>query len=243
MNITNKSSRDYIIDEYDDKKYIDATFQNYNFIIVKGGDGSLLKAIHKFKYKDKPFFGIAGGTENFLMNNSLPNNPIIKKFNLIKVKIKYLNLERDLASIDDHYVEREKTFYAFNDIMIGGDMNSWIDFNVEDKDNIIGHFKGGGLIISTPQGSTGINKNNGGVILPLSSHNWSITGDKTNRKINYVLDPHKTTIKCSSRTPITVWVDGSNKVIKNVISVTVSKGDKIKLAFNDISEFKAKRKI
>jgi len=227
----------FIKDKYDDEKYIDATG---NIVFAKGGDGTLLKAINKFRHLKKPFFGIAGGTENFLMNDSnhtdVFDNAKIKKFNLIKVSV-----TRIIGGFVPQAVTEE--FQAFNDVMIGGDMNSWIDFNVHDKDKIIGKFKGGGLIISTAQGSTGINKNNNGVILPLSSNMWSITGDKTNRKINYVIEPNRTTINCSSRSSITVWVDGQNHIIKDVEKIEISKGDKVKIIFNDYDSFKRKRRL
>ena len=62
-----------IYDEYDNNKYIE---EKENYIEAKGGDGTLIKAIHKFKDKNKPFFGIAAGTFNFMMNdedNIAPN--------------------------------------------------------------------------------------------------------------------------------------------------------------------------
>jgi len=230
------------IDKYDKNKKI---IEKDDYICVIGGDGTLLKAINLFKDKNKPFFGIAAGTVNFLMNSEdyPTKNHIIKTFNLIKVKITYMNYERDLSSIDHHYVERTKIFQAFNDIMIGGDMNSWINFKVKEKNNIFGDFMGGGLIISTPQGSTGINKNNSGVVLPLSSKMWSITGDKTNRKIEYVIKPTKIKIQVNSRTPVKVWVDGSNYIINNVKNIEIVNGEKVKLIFNDYVEFKKKRRF
>jgi NAD kinase len=223
-------------DKYDDTKFIQ---EQKDHIRAVGGDGTLLRAIKMHKDKNKPFFGVAGGTENFLMNS----NPAIldkvkhKKFHLIKCKVTF----KALNKFDNKEVTITETFQAFNDVMIGGNMNSWIDFSVKDKDNIIGDFKGGGLIISTAQGSTGVNKNNNGVILPLSSKNWSVTGDKTNRKINYVLDPHKTLIKVNSRTPVTVWIDGANEIIDNVVSIVISKGDFVTVLFNSYNGFKKKR--
>jgi len=205
--------------------------EHKHFIEAYGGDGTLLKAINLFKEKNKPFFGVAGGTENFLMNSddTVLSSHKVKKFKMIKATITTKDGEQYIVE-------------AFNDILIGGDMNSWIEFNVSDKDEILGSFKGGGIIISTSQGSTGINKNNGGVILPLSSDSWSITGDKTNRKINYVLDPKKMVINCSSRTPVTVWADGSNHIFKDVAQVVLTVGRTVEVIFNNYEEFKRKRK-
>jgi len=222
-------------DTYDLNKYIQ---EKDDYIHAVGGDGTLLRAIQMHKNKNKPFFGVAAGSVNFLMNGSpfLEKTYKVKSFNLIKVKVKYRHL-----GLNNKKTIKHKTFQGFNDAVIGGNMNSWISFNVHDKDKIVRQFNGGGLIISTAQGSTGINKNNGGVVLPLSSHNWSITGDKTDRKISYVLEPHRTSIKVESRTPVTVWVDGANNVVSDVISIEITKGDSVKVIFNEYDSFKKKR--
>lgn len=227
------------IDEFDDNKFIQETETH---IIAKGGDGTLLKAIKMHKDKSKPFFGIGAGTLNFLMNSEHKISPTAKykKFNLIKVKVYY---SYKIDDVNGPTIPTISEYQGFNEVMIGGSMNSYIHFNVYDKDNIIGEISGGGLIVSTAQGSTGINKNNGGTISPLSSNNWIITGDKTTRQINYVLEPSKTTICASSRTTISVWIDGANKIIDNVSKIELSKGDKVTVIFNDYNDFKKKRRI
>jgi len=232
-------------DDYDPKKVIKEADE---YIYVKGGDGTLLRAIHKFSHLNKPFFGVAGGSLNFLMNNTKGTKPAkkhtIKIFRRIKVTVYYKKRERDLSSIYDVLKPKKGVFQAFNDVCIGGSdgMDAWINFEIEEKDKLFGEFKGGGLIISTPQGSTGINKTNRGTILPLSSNLWSITGDKTNHNIDYVIKPRKTIIKPTSRNSVMVWIDGSNTVLDNVEKVVIEQGDKIELIFNDYDEFKKKRR-
>ena len=227
----------YIKDKYDSKKFIDATGKD--LVRCKGGDGTLLKAINAFRHLHKPFFGIAAGSENFLMNteDSIVTGSKYKKFRLLRVKV----------TSKRHFINTYQTvteeFQAFNDVIIGGNSNSWSHFDVHDKDRIIGKFKGGGIIFSTAQGSTGINKNNGGVILPLSSKNWVVTGDKTNRPINYVIEPSRTSITCTGRQPVTVWIDGANHVINDVAKIEISKGDVVTVIFNNYNDFKSKRKI
>ena len=52
-------------DLYDNTKII----TEYPEIIkAVGGDGTLLTAINKFSHLNKPFYGVAMGTVNFLMN-------------------------------------------------------------------------------------------------------------------------------------------------------------------------------
>jgi len=224
------------VDEYDPDKVI-CEYKDY--IAVNGGDGSLLKAINKYRHLNKPFFGIAGGTVNFLMNtsNKISEKAKHKTFNLIKVRVTY-KAPNQLGNIIDKIDE----FQAFNEIFISEE-NGWIDFSCHDQDYILGKFKGSGLIISTPQGSTGVNKNNNGVILPLSSKDWSITGDKTNRKINYVLAQKPMSVTVKSRGEVNLFLDGHNKKIKNVTRVEIMKGDKVTIIFNSYKDFKRKRTI
>jgi NAD+ kinase len=233
-----------IKDQYDPEKFI-RIYEN--LIIAKRGDGTLLRAIQIGKHYGVPFWGVNAGTVGFLMNEDFPNDsksePITKDFQLIRVEVTYMKKVRDMSSLDDKEVERIDVFEAFNDVMIGGDMNSWIQFDVSEPDNIFDKFKGGGLIISTPQGSTGINKNNSGVILPLSSKLWSVTGDKTDRKIEYVIQPRLMTIKVESRTKISVWVDGANQIIRNVKKVKITQGSKVQVMFSNYDEFKKKRRV
>lgn len=225
----------YIKDDFDDNKFIDA---RGDVIVAKGGDGTLLRAIYKFRKLDKPFYGIGAGTENFLMNNSsqVSDTATYKKLELIKATITY-----DTKTGE----EKTKTFQAFNDVMIGSKagMNSWINFHIKDKDLMFGDFRGGGLIVSTAQGSTGINKNTNGSILPLSAKMWSIVGDKTKRRINHVMRPQKLEIATESRAPMIVWIDGSCKIIKRVKKITLDRGKKVTLVFNDYNEFKKKRRV
>ena len=217
------------VDTYDiEKKIIDKD----DHILAIGGDGTLLKAINKYKHLNKPFFGYAKGTINFLMNQETEpiNNCKFKKFNLIRVQV----------TTFENNAQVVRTFQAFNDIVLGA-FNGWINFNCTHRDNILGNFWGSGIVISTAQGSTGINKNNYGTILPLTSKNWSVTGMQCNRVINYVLEPKTLTIDISGRESVMLYIDGKNNIINDVISITVSKGDKVTCIFNNYQRFKEKR--
>ena len=208
--------------ENDKYKVIEYT----NWFKVFGGDGTLLRAINKYHTSNKPFFGIGNGTKNFLMNKEKTiKNPTYIEFNLLETNNQI----------------------AFNEFMIGNTISDWIEFEVYDKDGIIGNFKGGGLIISTPQGSTGINKSADGVILPLESKDWVITGILTDRKIHYVIEPQKLKIRFKSRNMEHLWADG--RIVDTFYpdtwsEITISQSEKkVTLVFNDIDDFKKRRRI
>lgn len=232
------------IDKYDKTKKI---IEYDKFILVKGGDGTMLRAIDLYSTLKKPFYGLAKGTFNFFMNKKFKINKKTKKIKLktIKVIIKSIEIELIENEIGSGYkkIKRLKTkvMYAFNEIHIGS-FNGFINFNCKDKDKIIGKFKGSGIIVSTAAGSTGINRNNKGIILPLSSKNWSINGVCSDKNINYVLENNKIKIKMKSREEIKIAIDGNRNVINNISEVILEKGKNVKLMFNNINKFKRKRK-
>ena len=229
-----------IYDDYDKNKYIEDIG---DYIIAKGGDGTLIRAIHMFDHLNKPFFGIAAGTANFLMNSDSKIDLFsgtTLEFNLIKVQVFYTEEIDDVCGYTT--VTREETVYAFNDVIIG-EFNAWIDFHCEHKENILGDFKGAGLLISTAQGSTGANKNNHGTIIPLSSKHWAVSGVMTNRNINYVIEPNELIIETKSRGDVKINVDGKHFEADNVKKVVLLKSEiTVKVIFNNLKEFQDKRK-
>lgn len=224
---------DYIIENFDDKLVMNP--KQADLIVCVGGDGTLIKAVHDFRKFNVPIYGINAGTVGFLMNTLQEDeidyifsgefNPTTISVNMMKVRI------------NSNY------YYAFNEVMVGGNMNSWVNFELTDCDDLVGEVDGGGLIFSTPQGSTGINKNNGGPILPLESNLWSITGDKVTRKISHVVGPRTIVVKCKSREPVRAWIDGNVHHFFGVETVILSESDEtVDLAFSDAKAFLKKRR-
>lgn len=217
------------IDPYDSEKYIQE-FDTH--IVARGGDGTLIRAIHMHGKKGKPFYGIASGTVNFLMNleENVSVKAIAKKFQLLDIEIEYL----------ENGNEKFERVQAFNDCIIG-EFNGWVEFKSEHSESILGDFKGAAVIISTAQGSTGANKNNNGTILPLGSKLLSVTGVMTNRKIDHVIENTGLFIECNSRGNVKIAIDGSYRVIDNVKNVKITRGSDVEVIFNDYDEFKRKR--
>ena len=217
------------IDPYDSEKYI---LEKDEYIEACGGDGTLIRAIHMHAEKNKPFFGVAAGTLNFLMNNEkeILDSAVIKKLQLLNIEVDYLN---------DNILVTE-TIQAFNDVVIG-EFNAWINFKSSHSESILGDFKGAGIIISTAQGSTGANKNNNGTILSLGNKLLSITGIMTNRRIDHCIENTGLVIECESRGDIKIAIDGSYRVINNVQKVKITRGLDVQVIFNDYEEFKTKR--
>lgn len=235
--------------ETDKSKVINDFFEDYEnpqpedaiAFITGGGDGTLINSIQQYKGYNKPFYGLNAGTVGFLMNNVNIDRLIsLKKHNPFDISTM---IEFRCIKVTVTTDEKNFEFNAFNEVMVGGDMNAWIHFDIVEEDGIIGKVSGGGIIISTPQGSTGINKNNNGSVLPLKEKLWSITGDKTNRKINYVITPRDIHINCHSRNEIKLWIDGAYAIINAPTNIVISEGKSVTLLFDDIKEFIKKRRL
>ena len=71
--------------------------EDADVIIVIGGDGSMLNALHKYMHLNIPFYGINAGSIGFLMNsmheeNFLKNLENSKITNLYPLEMKVINI-------------------------------------------------------------------------------------------------------------------------------------------------------
>jgi len=134
-----------------------------DFIVALGGDGTLISVSRRAYKFDKPILGINAGNLGFLTDIN-PDN--IEEF--IK---DYLNGN---SRIDERMVieieYKNKTLYAFNDVVISKDViSSMINIQVDTDERFLNTYRGDGLIFSTPTGSTAYNLSAGGpVVYPLT---------------------------------------------------------------------------
>ncbi|MFO7564469.1 MAG: NAD(+)/NADH kinase, partial [Enhygromyxa sp.] len=56
-------------------------------ILIAGGDGAMMHAIRKYNEMDIPFFGVAKGTFNFLMNEIKNEGSFLEKLLSGKIKM------------------------------------------------------------------------------------------------------------------------------------------------------------
>jgi len=145
--------------------------EDCDYILIIGGDGSLLDTIQKYKKYKKPFLGIHTGTIGYYMHN-FSKIEDISTLNTLKFEIAEFPMLSFIAKNEqgdffqgeafaDVWVERTvpqslKYNICINDI---NDQRSYCNIN---KNTIIGD----GILFSTPAGSTGYTKNLGGNIIP-----------------------------------------------------------------------------
>jgi len=134
-----------------------------DFIVVLGGDGTILdKASIAAKF-DTPLLGINLGTLGYLtdVEKSEGKKALEKVFRNEYTIERRIMLELDL----DNGTDNEKHI-ALNDIyVIRGDMSKMITTNIKINGQYIDTYRADGVIVSSPSGSTAYNLSAGGPVV------------------------------------------------------------------------------
>lgn len=135
-----------------------------NAILIIGGDGEMLHALHRFYKLDIPFIGINAGSLGFLMNESF-NLDLISNFaNKESITLFPLTMKAYTST------GIEKTFIAFNEVSLYRATNQAAKIEIKVNEQLqIPELISDGIIVSTPAGSTAYNLSAGGRIVPLDS--------------------------------------------------------------------------
>lgn len=131
-----------------------------DLLIVLGGDGTLLSVAREMSSKNSiPIFGVNIGNLGFL--SSVEIKDIDKAIE--KIKNNYYDIdERMLLSCDFDQMNQ----CALNDIVLArGTLSRMVKFKIMVDDKLYTSFKGDGLIVATPTGSTAYSFSAGGPII------------------------------------------------------------------------------
>lgn len=149
-------------------------FEKSDFLVAFGGDGTLLSLSRRSYHHDKPILGINAGNLGFLTDVNLDElDSFIDKIFTGKYRID----QRMVLDVELISTTGTKKIIAFNDIVLSrpsieGMVN--VDAYVTSKaagmhEKHLNQYRGDGLIISTPTGSTAYNLSAGGpIIFPLT---------------------------------------------------------------------------
>ena len=151
-------------------KYGDHKASAADAIVVLGGDGTMLRALHADKDQETPIFGMNLGTLGFLLNPYELDNleERIEKAN--KFTIHPLRME----AVDKKGKAYSEIAYNEVSLLRGTHNSAKIKIFVNDKERI-SELVCDGILVSTPVGSTAYNSSAGGPIIPLDANVLPVT--------------------------------------------------------------------
>lgn len=218
------------------------SIQNIKYIIVIGGDGTMLHSIHKHMHLGVPFYGINRGTCGFLMNST-------DKAANIKTIIQNLEsstttsifpLQMDVKTID----QKNFTKIAINEVSLlrQTHQTAKLEISVDNKIQLKTLISDG-VLLATPSGSTAYNLSAGGPILPINANLLALTpiSPFRPRRWHGALLHHNTTVTFRVidpiKRPLSAVADFHE--IRNIISVKIKslKDKKIEILFNSTQTF------
>lgn len=153
---------------------IEDIYETSDFLIVLGGDGTLLNAGRKTAQYNVPLLGINLGTKGFLTDgdrNDVENSIDKILQNDYKVE-KRIMLE---AAVINKYSTGE-SYIALNDVCVSrGVFSTIVNIRVYVNNEYLDTYRADGIIVSTPTGSTAYNLSAGGPILKPDTQIFAIT--------------------------------------------------------------------
>lgn len=208
-----------IIDHFSDTA--NEEYKKINLLVVLGGDGTLLGVARRFsRFISAPILGINIGNLGFL--SSIEINELENALNAIKNK-KYKVEDRLMLEC---YIEglEENSYRLLNDVVIArGTLSRIAEYKIYINNDFYTSFKGDGIIISTPVGSTAYSLSAGGplitpdldiiAIVPICAHTPSAKPIMVNGNSNISIAPD------FHEEEIFITIDGqkSFKLVKNNI--------------------------
>lgn len=143
---------------------LEEMFKKSSFVIVLGGDGTLLGVARQILWNETPIVGINMGHLGYITEVELDDmyNSLTK---ILEGKYKVeerMMLEADIIKDE----KKVKTFYCLNDIGITrGTLSRMVKLKTFIDDSYIDTYFGDGLLVSTPTGSTAYSLSTGGPIV------------------------------------------------------------------------------
>jgi NAD+ kinase len=166
------------IDTRDTRDAGDLSQIKVDFILVFGGDGSILAAARRLKGNPAPVFGVNMGQLGFLAETSpaelkitlpwiLRGDYVLSSRMMLQIDIQAQTAKTSKSSKNAATIKRPaKQFFALNDaVLLRLPKAKMMSVGVFVSGEEVATYKGDGLIVSTATGSTGYSLSAGGPIL------------------------------------------------------------------------------
>ncbi|MDR1828926.1 MAG: NAD kinase [Methylobacteriaceae bacterium] len=152
------------------KRYVSVAPNDADVIVALGGDGLMLKAMHRYLKNPKPIYGMNRGSIGFLMNEFSEENLLERIESAQVTKVHPLLMKvKDIEGV-------ESRAYAINEVSLFRQTHQTAKLRVLIDDIVrMEELIADGILVSTPAGSTAYNLSANGPILPLSSPLLALT--------------------------------------------------------------------
>lgn len=152
-------------------RYGDHSVKDADVIVVLGGDGTMLEALHKFHDLKKPFYGLNMGSVGFLLNPRNEDEDLHTRLAEAQ-PVELYPLEMKAVTEKGETVEA----IAFNEVSLLRVHQQTAKIRVS-VDNIVRlqELMCDGILVSTPAGSTAYNLSAHGPIIPLQANLLALT--------------------------------------------------------------------
>ncbi len=189
-------------------------------LVVIGGDGAMLRALHTYKDLDIPLFGMNMGTLGFLLNEysteSLPER--IEKAN------KYIVHPLVMEAKDKDGNTHKETAYNEVSLLRATHNSAKIKILVNGKERLE-KLVCDGILVATPMGSTAYNSSAGGPIVPLDANVLPLTPISAFRPRRWpgalLRNDTKITFEILRHVERPVSATADSKEIRNIVQVDI----------------------
>ena len=189
------------------KRYGQCELKDADVIVALGGDGFMLRTLHRVIYQDLPVFGMKIGNIGFLMNRYSEDDLIERLATASEVSLNPLRMEVQTES------GTETSALAINEISLLRQTNQAAHIRVLVNDSVkVEDLVCDGVLLATAAGSTAYNFSVRGPILPLGTDALALTPispfrprrwngailPNTARVSFEVLDPYKRSVSATA---------------------------------------------
>ena len=152
------------------KRYGNVAPSQADVVVALGGDGLMLRTLHKLMHADKPIYGMHRGTIGFLMN----------EFSETKLRERlaaaHVTVIHPLAMRARDTRGRLHEHYAINEVSLFRQTYQVARMTIEVDGQVrLPELMGDGVLVATPAGSTAYNLSTQGPIIPIDAPLLALT--------------------------------------------------------------------
>ena len=146
------------------KRYGNVTLAKADVVVALGGDGLMLRTLHKLMDTDKPIYGMHRGTIGFLMND-FSEARLRERLAAAHITVIHpltMRVRDTKGKVHEHY--------AINEVSLFRQSYQTAKLRISIDDQVrLEELSGDGVLVATPAGSTAYNLSAHGPIIPLDA--------------------------------------------------------------------------